>query len=511
MILIRLTLFFALGIFLGRFFGLNALYALTGFPFLALILLLPSRITGRFPKFIPLLLIGLAVACMGTALVLAKGIKAGNSVTGLVGKTVKLELTAMEYSKSTPFGKKVLAQVNGSGNAKLSGGMLLYMNDNAPQLRPGDQVNAVVQVRELKSRYPGYLKYLNDKGIEVSGSMKTLCSTSSPKGLFAPVDGLRNSLNASLHKLMPDKLISGLAAAMLLGDRSNLDPELKESFSKAGLSHILAISGLHVGIVFGFFQFALSFLTRGPRGVRIQTLLSLGMLLIYMILTGCSPAVCRAVLMIFFYQSGKLFFLQPHSLSSLAAACLVLLAYDPYMLFQVGFQLSFAAVTGILVFAPIMQEKLEKRLGKWGRESMVRSAVVCLAAQVLTSPLIAWHFGQFPTYFLFANLLLLPLVAFSVNLGAIALFFCWIPGLNQALFGMLDFCLWALTKVGNWFGSLPGAVVEAASFTDSGFCILLAIALVILALWHGKLVVRKLRFRGKAISPSLQPCSQQPA
>jgi|GEM_PF-1628822 len=414
--------------------------------------------------------------------------KPGHHIEGWIGKRVTLKGVAQQAPQTTPYGQKFIfeAQAEAETQLPVTGKILIYLNQELDfSILKGDLLSVDLDIKLVKSQYPGYLQYLHRQEIYCTGKAHRLSWLGRGHDLISKTEHLRHHLSSKTFRLMPDSSIAALTTAMLLGDKSKLDKDMKTDFAKAGLSHVLAISGLHIGIIFFFFHALFSFFRRLPQGRWMQTIFALFVLGIYAILTGCSPSVCRAVLMIATLELGKLCYLKSHGLNNLAAVGLFLLLIDPGEFFNLGFQLSFCAVGGIILIASPLKERLIERW-PWAKGGLINSICVSLAAQVATAPLIIYHFGTFPTYFLLSNLVLLPVVAFGVNLGVIALLLSPIPYLRDVLFGMLDFTLWLLSTAGNWIAHLPGAQITSFSFHDFGFCVLSGMLGAFFIIWNGK-------------------------
>ena len=207
----------------------------------------------------------------------------------------------------------------------------------------------------------------------------------------------------------------GLVAALTVGDRKLLSPEIRQTFSKIGIAHVLALSGLHVGFVYGALLLLCRFI---PGNTLQQRLLRYGLPLLgvvfFALVAGGAPSLVRAVVMLFFFSLSYILPGRRASFSALAGAALCLLLYDPRALFSIGFQFSFAAVAGILLFAsPLMG--LVRTHHKilhycWGL------GCVSLAAQVGTLPLQLYYFGVLPTVGLVINLVVLVPAAVILSL-----------------------------------------------------------------------------------------------
>lgn len=202
-----------------------------------------------------------------------------------------------------------------------------------------------------------------------------------------------------------------VVAAMALGDKSAVNSITRDSYSVSGASHVLALSGLHLSIIF----FLLTFVFVRLRQQRIGVVLTLPIIWLFTLMVGLSPSVTRAATMLTICMVVMLLNRKSATLNTLSLAAIVLLIANPLSLWDVGFQLSFSAVLGILVFRkPILNLLHNPRnlILAWFAETI---AVSC-SAQLLTAPLVAYHFGRFSVYFLITNLIAIPLVTIILYL-----------------------------------------------------------------------------------------------
>jgi len=217
---------------------------------------------------------------------------------------------------------------------------------------------------------------------------------------------LRQSLVETLRTSGLSDNALALAAAMTLGHKAMLSRSIKDDFSISGGSHVLALSGLHLSIIYSL----LSLLFVGGRRAIVARVLTLATVWVYVVLVGMSPSVMRSAWMLTIYSFVSLLQRGPASLNTLALAAILLLTASPVSLFDVGFQLSFMAVLFILLlFAPIYNMYATR----WLRRTAVTrwlwtTAVLSLVAQMGVAPLIAHHFHRFSTYFLLTNFLVIP-------------------------------------------------------------------------------------------------------
>lgn len=221
---------------------------------------------------------------------------------------------------------------------------------------------------------------------------------------------LRKKQVAIYRKLIKDDEAFAVASTLILGYRADLSPETLAAYSKTGTIHALSVSGMHVGLVYLVLSWLLAFMDR-QRGLKaVKFILIFGLIWYYTLITGLSASVLRSAIMISVYMISKYKSRRtnPYNVLSLTALCL--LAYEPLMLWDVGFQLSFLAVLGLIYLQPKIYAWIyikNKPLDMiWGVTAM------SLSAQLATLPLSIYYFHQFPVYFLVANLFIwLPITA----------------------------------------------------------------------------------------------------
>lgn len=213
-----------------------------------------------------------------------------------------------------------------------------------------------------------------------------------------------------------------IAKALLIGFKQEMDTETKSAFARAGLSHIMAVSGLHVGFIVAPFWVIIPWFWTRKYGKITGFILLVVLLISYMGITGFSPSVSRASVMAFFLSYGKLYHKINDSINLTAAAAIVLLIYNPSQLFDIGFQLSFSAVLIILLILPVIQNVLPYwiRLRWYGKPLMV--VIVSIVVQFGLYPLQVYYFGEISLISPLANALFVPFLGVVVPLSLIALF-----------------------------------------------------------------------------------------
>lgn len=247
-----------------------------------------------------------------------------------------------------------------------------------------------------------------------------------------------------------------VAAALLIGYDDLLDATQRREYSGAGVVHVLCVSGLHVGIVFLIADSLFFFLRKRKKATWLRPLLIITFIWVYALITGLAPSVLRASLMFSLITIGKSLNRQSHTYNTLAASAFVLLISNPGMLFDLGFQLSYGAVFGIVTFQPyIRQLFITNNKAKEYFWSMIN---VSLAAQLFVTPISIYYFHQFPNYFLIANLIAIPLSGILIYTGVIFIFLSFIPFLGKIAAVIVVAEIKILNTSVAFIEGLPGAV-----------------------------------------------------
>jgi competence protein ComEC len=292
---------------------------------------------------------------------------------------------------------------------------------------------------------------------------------------------LRNYLKASLEENLKGKELA-IALALILGDKSLLDSEITTSFTNTGAMHVLAVSGLHIGIIMQILMVILSRFSKilsRKKAVIIVVII----MWIYAIVTGLSPSVLRAVFMFSVLALSQLTGKNHNSINSLFFTAFVLMLFDPYTLYDIGFQLSFLAMLGIfLLYKPI--EQLLFVENKWLMK-VWQGTAIGFAAQLMTTPLSLYYFHQFPNYFVLTNIGLMASSGLILGLGIVLFTISWWTSIARFTGLILTFIIFVSLAFIEWVEDLPGAV--AYGFEVSiGLVFILGILILFLFLWVKK-------------------------
>lgn len=342
--------------------------------------------------------------------------------------------------------------------------ILLYHRSSVP-LAPGDivvvkgspqPIPAPKNPREFDyalfmSRHQVYHSHFAGEEITVIGSADRLA-------FLYKIEGLRNYLIGKIDHYILDPAAAQIAKALLLGQKSGLETEVNEAYVTAGAMHVLAVSGLHVGIIYGFF-----FLFWKPQKLsKINRVLFLGLVVLviwgYAALTGLSPSVLRAASMFTIMALAQMKSRSPSVYNSLALSALILIMYNPFIIYSVGFQLSYAALTGILLFQPLIV-RLWTPMNRWVYYFW-EITTVSIAAQLATFPISIYYFHVFPTYFLFSNLVAIPGAFLIMAVGIPFLLFSSFSGLASFVGHVVNFLILSLNNAVFSLQYLPSAKLE---------------------------------------------------
>lgn len=269
-----------------------------------------------------------------------------------------------------------------------------------------------------------------------------------------------------------------LLKAVCLGDRSSLTSDMQQDYRVAGGMHLLAVSGLHVGLIWWVLQYLTGWMKKIFRSERQRIVVEVGLLWFYAFLTGFSSSVCRSVTMFTFFSINRMMGQRIHSVNGILVSSFLLVVIDPLKLLDIGFQLSYTAIFGIVAFYPVMQRAapLSNRLLRrvWEATS------ISVAAQLSTAPLVVFYFHQLPMYSVITSLLTVPLLSILI-----AVFVCSVPFISLGLpMEFFNFILVKLALLINrsmaHLSSLPGALLDGLQVDRVTLVIWLLVLLMIM-------------------------------
>lgn len=366
---------------------------------------------------------------------------------------------------------------------KASQGKILIYHKNKAPLIPGQ----VILVKGSAEKIPlpifpdefDYNRFLARKDIHFRQFVGEKFQIVDTLGVESPkywLENFRRKLVGIIGQKVPDPESQQIASALLLGQKENLDREIQNAYAETGTMHILAVSGLHVGIIYAILLFPLKGIRLKSRQRKIYLLTVILLIWTYAVLTGFSPSVVRAATMFSLFTLGQLRERKPSSLNILAFSATVMIVLDPAVIFEVGFQLSYIAVAGILLIQPLIVRWWLLPNKAW--EYVWQLTAVSLAAQLATFPLSILYFHIFPTYFLIANLVIIPLSFLVMQVGIPMLILSWIPYLSDGLGWILSWMIWLQNWIARGIQLFPGGNLDRLTISLSGMVLIWGLVIV---------------------------------
>ncbi|MBD8490180.1 ComEC family competence protein [Echinicola sp. CAU 1574] len=383
-----------------------------------------------------------------------------------------------DQQKANSIGNRLMVYfVKNKGEWKAASGEVLVYHRLEEPLTPGQilmlqgapqRIEAPMNPKEFN-----YQKFMANKQVyhrQFIGKEVTRLGDSQENGLQQNVLSLRKSITSAIDQEIKDDRARQVAQALLVGQKSQLEEQVSEAYVTAGAMHILAVSGLHVGMIYGVF-----FLFFKPSNLkRLSKILLLTAVILlvwlYALLTGMSPSVLRAATMFTLISLSQMRSSSPSIFNSLALSAMILMAFNPFIIFEVGFQLSYAAMVGILLLQPLLVSFWlpKNRLVFYAWEI----TTVSIAAQLATFPLSVYYFHVFPNYFLLSNLVAIPGAFLVMSVGLPFMVLSTLDVFLQPFSYLLEHLLKGLNYLIFLFQDLPMAQSERI-FLDFGRILLI--------------------------------------
>jgi competence protein ComEC len=356
---------------------------------------------------------------------------------------------------------------------EVRGNMLLYFQKDStkPTLKYGSQLIIYKPLQPItNSGNPGgfdYKRYCAFQDIYHQAFLKTgdykILSTTKTNWLNQSLISARLWVLTILRKYIKEKNEVAVAEALLIGYRDDLDKELVQSYSNTGVVHIIAISGLHLGMIYGVMVWMFGLFKKRKWNRFIKPITILPVLWLFTFIAGAVPSILRSAVMFTCIIVGESMSRKTSIYNTLSASAFILLLINPFFLWDVGFQLSFAAVLSIIAFSkPVakwfyFQNKLLS--GTW------KLAAISLAAQVLTLPIVLFHFHQFPNLFLLTNIIIVPLSGLILFAEILLLLLSFIPFLAELWGKAVEWMIWIMNSFIERTDRIPWAVTDGIQIT----------------------------------------------
>lgn len=429
--LFMLALCFALGIVFGRYIKYNIVYAIAAAGFLIAAFCLRKKLLVLF-LCATFAFLGVF---MSSAAIDVDYVETGDDVS--------VEGRVIEAPYISDYGSMIIVLDKAEIDGKKSGGIKLYLNSESfPELEIGDVIKAHADVEIPKGvKNPGGYNdrlQLCTKGIYYKAYTDSVDIVGQKGGLLVLAGKARSYIGEVIDDIFEDD-VSGVAKAMLLGEKQGLDEEVYSTFRDTGMAHILAVSGLHAAILIGFFYFLMRWLKVG-RTPRL--LVSLIFIAVYACVTGLTPSIVRASIMASSVLLGTYYGRQSDSLSYISLAMILALLINPLDLFSISLMLSFGAVFAIVTFGwqveYSLKKKMPERIGK-----LIGMIAMSVGATTGTIPFLALKFNRISTFSVITNILIIPLASVAIVMVFIS-----------TVAGMI------LSTVGSWLAYVSGFFIR---------------------------------------------------
>jgi competence protein ComEC len=485
---LRICIPFCSGIVCGLYLNPGNLFFIVVFTiiFLAFIFSLRfnNNINNNFYGYV------LSVALFFAGLLLYTGEK--SSISILENEEALFTGTLAEYPEKKVNSWKMILnlekQTYQNTEKSINGSLLIYYRKSSedPRFLPGDQLKVRCTPEAITTRgnpYEfNYKSYMERQGVRYYA----FADSSDVSGHSVP--GHRRLKHKALIvrnriiKMFTERGVTeqriALVSAITLGEKSMLDPEQKQHFIKAGVMHIMAVSGLHA-VILSLFVFKVLFFLKGRLNV-LRVIITLVLLWSFAFVTGLTPSVLRATLMFSFLQAGNLMKRPVNGINSVLASAFVLILIKPSVIFDAGFLLSYSAVIYIISFYRDLYSRLRFR----GRipDLIWQSAAVTIIAQAGTLSLTIMLFNRFPTWFILSNIIIVPLSSLVIIIGCLVPLTYPVIFLSRPLAVILDKLTGLTEFLTEKASSLPLSTIENIGLTTVE-CIFLTVTIFLVTIY----------------------------
>lgn len=275
-----------------------------------------------------------------------------------------------------------------------------------------------------------------------------------------------------------------ICSALLVGYDDEIDAEVMHSFSHSGTLHILSVSGMHTGVLYAVLIFLFTLIDKYDKYKKTKFIFVMMGLWLFVLVTGLSPSILRAALMLSLVLVGKTFYKQGNSYNTLLLSAFLLLLYNPYLIKDVGFLLSYCAVFGIMYLYPILQKLyvFENKI----LQTTWSGVLMSVSATVFTLPISLYFFHQFPIWFVFSNMIIIPISFLIMGAAALFLVFYKVVFINSVLVYIIN----TSTSIMMWLAQLTDnpkyGFIDFISFSKTDFCFMTSIIILCLIILSTK-------------------------
>ena len=413
--------------------------------------------------------------------------------------------------KDTDYYQKFVLAIHQIDHKEVHGKALLQIpkKHQIDSLNIGDRIFLNAKFQEFREAqnpqvfdYPVYMKHQDIfRYLTLQEKREFVSKVHNKFNLLRWADNFRSNIEASLTKAGFKQQQVNVIKALILGQKQDLKRSTYQKFADAGIVHILAVSGLHVGIVLIILQYLFKPLNYIRYGKGIRLMLILFFLWGFALMAGFSPSVVRASLMFsLFAFATDIFKRRTNTINLLALSMIIILIFYPKMIFQVGFQLSYTAVFGIIMLFPNLFKLYQP---KYKLDKLAWSVVcVTISAQLAILPLGLYYFHQFPGLFVVANVLVIPFLGIILSAGFISIGLSLLDQMPEFLVKLVGYILDGLLYVTEIISQYDSFLIKYIYFDDV-MLVLSSIALFCFLIYQRSLKKRLLLLSGLSVAALL--------
>jgi competence protein ComEC len=403
-----------------------------------------------------------------------------------------LVVVVREKIKKTNFNQRYIVIIKEIDTKPQTGRLILNIRENCDDstFEIGSQLKfktTLIKNSLPKNPYQfNYSEYLNNKQIYAQVYCDKSEIKKSPlviKDIWYYSSKLRSRIIQNLKKNKFNETELNVAVALIMGQQQAIDPEIVQDYQYAGAVHILSVSGLHIGFILLFITFLLKPLPNTTQNSFIKLLIIILALILFGIIAGLAPSVVRSIVMFSFVAIGKHLKRADNIYHTLLVSILIILLFEPYFLFDVGFQLSYVALFFIVWLQPLLVLiwSPKNRIFKYIWDILT----VSFAAQIGTLPLSIYYFHQFPGLFFITNIVIIPIISFIMLIGVLVMFLAAMNTIPLFLSKTLEWNIYYLNKIIHFIASAEHFVIKNIPFTTT-FLILSYIVIITTIIWLKK-------------------------
>lgn len=397
-------------------------------------------------------------------------------------------LTPKEKSYKTTA--KVIAVYNNEQEVAASGTIFIYFKkDSLPLgIRPGNEILFRKPLQPIRNNgNPGgmdYKRYCLFQGITHQVFLQqndiAVIGKRSPSKLNRLLWTVRDITLNTIKKYIPGTREQGVAEALLIGYRNDMDRELTQAYSNTGAVHVIAISGMHLGLIYVMILALFKPFDNKRVTKWLKPIVVILVLWLFTLVAGAAPSILRSAVMFTCIAIADSIGRKTNIFNTLAASAFILLCINPFSLWDVGFRLSYAAVLSIVIFMKPVYNLFPIK-NKW-LDQLWKLNAVTLSAQILTLPVVIYHFHQFPNLFLVANLVAVPLSGFILFAELLLMMLSFFPALAFFIGKITGWMIFALNFFIEWCSRFSFAVTDNLQM-NGWECLCLFLVIIFLSRW----------------------------